>query len=86
MAKNGSILLAIDMWPFSGERFFAPFQPIEVAPLGLSRFLSLKGVEVLLSEILWVWLPFSGIAAIAVAFRRHRVLRSSRTAQKRTAL
>jgi inner membrane protein len=70
---NGGLGIAF-LWPFSGERFFAPFQPIEVAPLGLSRFLSLKGVAVLWSEILWVWMPFSGVAAIAVVFRRHRAL------------
>jgi inner membrane protein len=70
---NGGLGIAF-LWPFSGERFFAPFQPIEVAPLGLSRFLSPKGVAVLWSEILWVWLPLFGAAAIAVAFRRYRTL------------
>jgi inner membrane protein len=84
---NGGLGIAF-LWPFSGERFFAPFQPIVVAPLGLSRFLSLKGVAVLWSEILWVWLPFSCVAAISVVFRRHRALAllSSRTAHKRTVL
>jgi inner membrane protein len=65
---NGGLGVAF-LWPFSGERFFAPFHPIEVAPLGLSRFLSLKGAEVLWSEVLWVWLPLFSAAAVAVAFR-----------------
>ncbi len=80
---NGGLGIAF-LWPFSSERFFAPLQPIEVAPLGLSRFLSMKGVAVLWSEVLWVWLPFSGVAAIAVAFRRLRA--SKRIASKRMSL
>ncbi|MBF0611792.1 MAG: metal-dependent hydrolase [Magnetococcales bacterium] len=45
------------LWPFSDERFFAPWQPIEVAPLRLARFFSMRGVEVLTSELIWVWFP-----------------------------
>ncbi len=70
---NGGLGVAF-LWPFSGERFFAPFQPIEVAPLGLSRFLSMKGLTVLWSEILWVWFPVFGVAAATVVYRRCRVL------------
>ena len=75
---NGGLGIAL-LWPFSGERFFAPFQPIEVAPLGVSRFLSLRGVAVLWSEVLWVWLPLFVVAAVAVASRQHwgRASRSS---------
>ena len=83
---NGGLGIAF-LWPFSGERFFAPFQPIEVAPLGLSRFLSLKGVAVLWSEVLWVWLPFLGAAAVVLASRRHRApsVRSTRPPAKSAA-
>jgi inner membrane protein len=70
---NGGLGVAF-LWPFSSERFFAPFQPIEVAPLGLSRFLSVKGLTVLWSEILWVWFPVFGIAAATVVYRRRRAL------------
>lgn len=68
---NGGLGIAF-FWPLSGDRFFAPVQPIEVSPLSLSRFLSLNGVAVLWSEILWVWLPFFAAAAITVAARRYR--------------
>ena len=69
---NGGLGVAL-LWPFSVERFFAPFQPIEVAPLGLSRFLSLRGIAVLWSEVLWVWLPLFAVAAVTVASRQqHR--------------
>lgn len=78
---NGGLGIAL-LWPFSGERFFAPFQPIEVAPLGLSRFLSLRGVAVLWSEVLWVWLPLFAIAAVAVASRQHWGRESKRSASQ----
>jgi inner membrane protein len=42
--------------PFSAERYFLPWRPIEVSPIGM-RFFSQRGLEVLESEIVWVWLP-----------------------------
>jgi inner membrane protein len=53
---NGGHGVAL-LWPFSSHRFFAPFQPIQVSPIGLSRFLSSGGLAVLMSEAIWVWLP-----------------------------
>jgi inner membrane protein len=44
-------------WPGSTERLFAPFRPIEASPLSLRRFLGEPGLRVLISELLWVWLP-----------------------------
>ena len=58
------------LWPLSAERFFAPFRVIEVSPIGVSRFLSARGVTVLVSEMTWVWLPCAGLAAALWAMRR----------------
>lgn len=69
---NGGLGIAF-LWPFSGERFFAPIHPVEVSPLGLSRFLSSKGVAVLWSEILWIWSPLFAAAAVAAVFRPHLI-------------
>lgn len=44
-------------WPIDKTRYFLPWQPIEVSPIGLSRFLSPRGISVFISEIYWVWLP-----------------------------
>ncbi len=66
---NGGLGVAL-LWPWSEARFFAPVQPIEVAPLSIGRFLSAKGLAVLQSEFLWVWLPLLGAAAFALAWRR----------------
>lgn len=58
--------------PFSGKRFFFPFQPIKVSPIGIQRFLSGRGLEVLRSEILWVWVPSILLAVTALGWRRGR--------------
>lgn len=65
---NGGHGVAL-LWPFSAERYFAPVQPIEVSPIGLSRFLSERGAAVLVSEFLWVWLP---CIALFIAIRAAR--------------
>lgn len=60
------------LWPFTGERFFAPYTPIEVSPIGISRFLSERGAKVVASELVWVWLPLAAFAAALWAARRMR--------------
>jgi inner membrane protein len=66
---NGGTGIAF-LWPFSHERFFSPFRVIEVSPIGLSRFLSPRGVTVLASELLWVWSPAVVLAVGLAAYRR----------------
>ncbi|MCQ8104018.1 metal-dependent hydrolase [Methylomonas sp. SURF-2] len=70
---NGGLGIAF-LWPWSGERYFAPTRVIEVSPLGVSRFFSPKGVEVLRSECIWIWLPFMGLAIILAVLRRISLL------------
>ncbi len=43
--------------PFSAERFFLPWTPIQVSPLGINRFFSYWGLEVLKSELLYIGIP-----------------------------
>jgi len=57
-------------WPWSDQRYFLPLHPIEVSPIGLSRFLSQRGLEVLISEARWVWLPCLGVALAGIGLRR----------------
>lgn len=57
--------------PFSNERFFFPWRPIEVSPIGV-RFFSGRGINVVLSEIFWVWLPAFVILATILAVRKFR--------------
>jgi len=53
---NGGLGIAF-LWPFSSDRYFAPYQVIEVSPIGISRFLTSRGLSVLESELVWVWAP-----------------------------
>jgi len=68
---NGGLGIAL-LWPFSDARFFAPLRPVEVSPLGLSRFLSARGIDVLWSEFLWIWLPCLGATVLALAAQGRR--------------
>lgn len=45
------------LWPFSNERFFAPWTPIPVAPLG-RRFISMEGLRVAGTETAIFAIPF----------------------------
>ncbi len=61
--------------PFWNERFFFPWRPINVSPIGLRAFLRPSGAEALYSEIVWIWLPLSLVwilAFVGVAVHRSR--------------
>jgi inner membrane protein len=66
---NGGLGIAL-LWPWSDYRFFAPVQAIEVSPLGLARFFSERGIVVLKSELVWVWLPAIVVGMLLRAARR----------------
>ena len=53
---NGGLGIAF-FWPFNNERIFFPWQPIEVSPIGLKSFLTPRGLAVIKSELIVVWLP-----------------------------
>jgi inner membrane protein len=42
--------------PFNNTRYFFPFTPIAVSPIG-AAFFSARGLAVIGSELLWVWVP-----------------------------
>jgi inner membrane protein len=56
--------------PFDSSRYFFPWRPILVSPIGVGRFLGERGLRVLASEALWVWLPAAVLACVAWAVRR----------------
>ena len=56
--------------PFTAERFFFPFRPIAVSPIGIEPFLGARGLAVLASELVWVGLPAAALALGAWARRR----------------
>ncbi len=44
--------------PFDDSRYFAWWRPLETSPLSISRFLSARGVSILLNELAYILLPF----------------------------
>lgn len=48
-------------WPWSAERYFFPWHPIRVSPMGFGIF-SARGVVVMASELFWVGLPALAMA------------------------
>lgn len=64
---NGGLGVAL-LWPWSDTRWFAPWRPVVVSPIG-AHFFGARGVTVLLSEMLWIWLPLA-FAVLVVRWRR----------------
>jgi inner membrane protein len=54
--------------PFSDHRYFLPWRPIQVSPIGVG-FFSPRGLRVLASEAGWIWVPSAIIAVSARLFR-----------------
>jgi len=66
---NGGLGVAF-FAPFSNERFFFPWRPIEVSPIGLEPFLTERGLQVIISELKWIWIPSGLLVAMAETYRR----------------
>lgn len=60
--------------PFSNTRYFLPWRPLTIAPIGVHGFFSRWGKDVLTSELLWIWLP---LVLLFVLIRLVRTARSS---------
>ena len=75
MFTDGGLGVAL-WWPMSDERFFWPWRMIEVSPIGISRFLTGRGLAVILSEFGWVWLPAFALCAL-LCFMRRRSARNN---------
>ena len=57
--------------PFDTHRYFFPWRPIEVSPIG-PGFFGPRGVRVLAHEVQWIWIPSAVLAAVAWGRRRRR--------------
>lgn len=55
--------------PFDDTRYFFPWRPIRVSPIGLG-FFSRRGVIVVLSEFVWMWLPALLVAGVTTGINR----------------
>ncbi len=65
---NGGLGIAL-LSPFDTTRYFFPWQPIQVSPIGIGAFFSPWGLRVILNEIIWVWLPSISLVILVKLFR-----------------
>ncbi len=57
--------------PFFNDRMFLPWELIKVSPLSIQRFFSDRGVEVILSEMIWVGIPSLVLIFIGMYLRKN---------------
>jgi inner membrane protein len=62
--------------PFNTTRYFLPWRPIRVSPIGVTRFFTDGGLGVLQSELLWIWLP-SALLVLSTFLIRRRIASAS---------
>ena len=79
---NGGLGVAL-LSPFDATRYFFPWRPILVSPIGLAGFLSKWGAMTLKSELFWIWLPLI-IMLVGSSLIRHEQKREGRFAGERT--
>jgi inner membrane protein len=60
--------------PFDNQRYFFPWRPIRVSPISMGRFFTERGIAVLRSEVLWIWIPFAILTLLAWSIRRRRAI------------
>ena len=53
---SGGLGIAL-LSPFDSTRYFFPWTPIMVSPIGIEFFFGKWGLSVIKSELLWIWLP-----------------------------
>jgi inner membrane protein len=58
--------------PFSNARYFLPWRVIVVSPIGITPLFSRRGLQVLASELVWIWSPAAVLAALGALARLQR--------------
>lgn len=67
---NGGLGVAF-FSPLSNERYFFPWRPIDVSPIGgLIHFFEKEGWAVIKSEIVWIWIPSIALVLCSKVIRR----------------
>jgi inner membrane protein len=76
---NGGLGVAF-FSPFNNRRFFLPWRPIRVSPIGTARFFTARGLTIVQNELLWIWIPTILFASLVWLFRRNTFNYRSSTA------
>jgi inner membrane protein len=55
-----------------GERYFLPWRPLRVSPIGFEGFFGHRGLAILATELAWIWIPCSAAGAFGRLLGRRR--------------
>jgi inner membrane protein len=66
---NGGLGVAF-FAPFSDARYFFPWRPIVVSPISIRAFFGPRGLQVMWSEIGWIWAPSIVLFLVGLALQR----------------
>ena len=66
---NGGLGVAF-FSPFDNNRYFFPWRPVRVSPIGVPRFFTLRGFAILQSELMWIWVPAILFGSVVWLLRR----------------
>jgi inner membrane protein len=80
---NGGLGVAF-FAPFDTTRYFFSWRPIQVSPIGVSRFFTWRGARILASESLWIWCPALVFALLVRLLRTWRKWRQDSPPLART--
>ncbi len=58
--------------PFDDTRYVLSWRPIPVSPIGVSRFFTRRGLDIMRAELWLIWLPAAVVALIGLGRRRRR--------------
>lgn len=59
--------------PFDTSRYFLPWRPIRVSPIGAAKFFGQRGIAVLKSEAVWIGIPCAAwMLAMKLLKKAHR--------------
>jgi inner membrane protein len=65
---NGGLGVAF-FSPFNLHRYFFPWRPVLVSPIGITRFFTMRGLRILGSEMLYIWCPTLILVALVQLFK-----------------
>jgi inner membrane protein len=66
---NGGLGVAF-FSPFDDARYFLPFRPVEVSPIGVAAFFTARSLGLLVTELIWIALPWCGFSLLVFAVVR----------------
>jgi len=56
--------------PIDTTRYFLPWRPLKVSPIGAGEFFTSEGAQVMMSEFTHLWIPMIGILCLWAFFKR----------------